>query len=357
MRRKVLFILPYPLNRAPSQRFRVEAFGEILQKEGFTFSTDTFLDERAWRVLYQKGSLLQKGWAVVKGFFRRTSTVVFKAYKYEYIFIHREASPVGPPIYEWILAKLLRKKIIFDFDDAIWISTITESNGLAHSFKCFWKVACICKWSYKISAGNAFLADYAKQYNSCVAIIPTCVDTEARFNQSKDQSAVRPIIGWTGSHSTLKYLDVVVPVLKRLQAQYDFDFLVICNQSPDFDLNNLRFLPWKEATEIEDLLQINIGLMPLEQDEWSEGKCGFKIIQYLSLGIPAVASPVGVNKTIIEQGKNGFLCSTPNEWYAAIAALLEDEALRVRLGQEGRKKIERAYSIKANSINFISLFS
>ena len=353
----VLFLLPYPLHRAPSQRFRVEAFFEGLQKENIVFDSATFLDEAAWKVLYQHGSGFQKGWAVVKGFLKRFYTVCFKAYRYDYIFIHREASPLGPPIFEWLLAKVLRKKLIFDFDDAIWIPNVSESNKLTRSVKCFWKVAYICKWSYKVSAGNAYLARFAKKYNKEVTIVPTCVDTEHRFNKLQIQEVVKPVIGWTGSHSTLKYLDTLVPVLQKLEQKYDFTFLVICNHQPDFHLKGLQFLQWREDTEIGDLLKIHIGVMPLKADAWSEGKCGFKIIQYLSLGIPAVASPVGVNKEIVEEGVNGLLCTTSEEWYESLAQLLQDEKARIAFGREGRKKIEQTYSIKANRNIFLSLFS
>jgi glycosyltransferase involved in cell wall biosynthesis len=314
------------------------------------------LDEGAWDILYKRGGALQKVGAVIKGFLSRLWAVFFLARHYDYIFIHREASPLGPPIFEWLLAKLLRKRIVYDFDDAIWIPAVTESNSLAAAAKCFWKIKWICKWAWKVAAGNDFLATFAAAQGAQVTVVPTCVDTEHRFNRIKDQHSGRLTIGWTGSHSTLPYLDQVVPVLKGLGQHYDFDVLVICNQPPTFTLPNLRFLPWKEATEIDDLLNIHIGLMPLVSDAWSEGKCGFKIIQYLALGIPALASPVGVNKRIVTPGENGFLCATEAEWYSGMEALLQNAALRSKMGQIGRQKIEAAYSIEAHDATFLSLF-
>src|SRR5438093_7894619 len=115
MKPKVFFLLPYPLHRAPSQRFRIEAFFNLLEKEGIVFHTDTFLDDNAWKVLYQNGSTLQKSTAVVKGFLKRLWAVFFTAWRYDYVLVHREASPIGPPFFEWLLAKVLRKKIIYDF--------------------------------------------------------------------------------------------------------------------------------------------------------------------------------------------------------------------------------------------------
>ena len=119
MKPKVLFLLPYPLHHAPSQRFRVEAFFTLLKKEGIPFTTAPFLDDKAWKILYQQGSGVQKAWAVVKGFLKRFYTVCFTADRYNYVFVHREAAPIGPPLFEWLLTKVFRKKVIFDFDDAI----------------------------------------------------------------------------------------------------------------------------------------------------------------------------------------------------------------------------------------------
>lgn len=357
MKTKILFLLPYPLYKAPSQRFRVEAFFPLLEEKKVAYETDEFLDEVAWNVLYQEGSFVQKGVAVVKGFLKRFYTVLFVAPKYDYVFIHREAAPLGPPVFEWILAKVFRKKIIYDFDDAIWIPSVTEANKFAGLVKCFSKTGTICKLSYKISAGNKYLANWSKQYNQQVVITPTSVDIVNRFNQLKNVSSDKVVIGWTGSHSTLKYLDFIVPILQQLETEFSFEFLVICNQPPSFSLKSMRFIKWREETEIDDLLQIDIGVMPLYADAWSEGKCGFKLIQYLSLGIPAVASPVGVNKTIIEEGKNGFLCQSESEWHEALKMLMTNASLREQMGMEGKRKMEAEYSTQANAGVFLGLFS
>src|SRR4051812_13494765 len=197
MAKKILFLLPYPLYQAPSQRFRVEAFFPLLEENNIAYKTDSFLDDHAWKILYKKGSVIQKAFAVFLGFLKRMMTVLFVAPRYQYIFIHREASPLGPPIFEWWLAKVLRKKIIYDFDDAIWIPNVSESNKIARFVKCFWKVKWICRWSYKISAGNEFLASYGKQYNNNVVYNPPCVDTDNKYNIVAKQESLPAVIGWT----------------------------------------------------------------------------------------------------------------------------------------------------------------
>ena len=345
------------MRRAPSQRFRAEAFFDELKKSGTSFDTHTFLDESGWKILYQQGSNARKAVAVVKGFLKRFLFLIAKAGSYDFVYIHREAAPLGPPVFEWMLRYIFRRKIIYDFDDAIWIPNISDSNRMARFVKSFWKVGAICRWSHKIAAGNNYLAAYARRFNSKVMVIPTNVNMTHRYNRLKQHHNSSAVIGWTGSHSTLKYLDLLVPVLHRLEKKHRFTFLVICDARPSFELASLQYRPWNSDTEIEDLMQIDIGLMPLEDDSWSEGKCGFKIIQYLALGIPAVASPVGVNKTIVEDGHNGFLCVTEADWYRRLELLLQDPQLRSRLGEAGRRKMQQQYSIEANAGNFISLFS
>src|SRR6476620_2067132 len=115
--KKILFLVPYPLSRAPSQRFRIEAFFSCLEKAGFKFSVRSFLDQKTWGLLYRKGNLLLKLWGIIKGFLGRWITIIFKVPFYDFIFIHRESAPVGPPIFEWVIEKIYQKKIIYDFDD------------------------------------------------------------------------------------------------------------------------------------------------------------------------------------------------------------------------------------------------
>jgi glycosyltransferase involved in cell wall biosynthesis len=132
---------------------------------------------------------------------------------------------------------------------------------------------------------------------------------------------------------------------------------VISNKEPDFKLRSLRFLPWKKETEIDDLLRFNIGLMPLEDDLWAKGKCAFKALQYMSLGIPAVVSPVGMNTEVVTDGVNGYICNTPEEWYSALEKIMQDPNLRIELGKAARQTIETRYAVVSNSENFLKLFS
>jgi glycosyltransferase involved in cell wall biosynthesis len=351
---KILFLLPYPLQKAPSQRFRIEAYFPLLKQHKFDIDTQVFLDKQSWDVLYKKGSHWQKIKAISKGFAKRW-TILFAVKKYDFIVVHREAAPLGPPVFEWIITKLLKRKMIYDFDDAIWIPAISKGNKIAIYLKCFWKIKWICKWAYKVVAGNPYLAEYARQHGANVFVVPTAVDTSYRYNFLANQNVSKPSIGWTGSHSTIKYLNAIFPVLERLEEKYDFDFIVICNERPAFHFRSLKFIEWNEKTEMEDLSRINIGIMPLENDIWSEGKCGFKLIQYLSIGIPSIASPVGVNKKIIDKN-TGFLCSTHEEWYHALSMLLSDSSLRTQMGKAGRQKIISEYSIEAHSFSFLKLF-
>jgi glycosyltransferase involved in cell wall biosynthesis len=218
------------------------------------------------------------------------------------------------------------------------------------------KVASICKWSHKVSCGNLYLAEYARQFNNNVVINPTTIDTVNYHNRIKDQHTPELTIGWTGTHSTIRYLDIVVPILHKLEQQYDFTFIVISDAPPAFELKSLKYIRWSKETEIDDLLTFNVGIMPLTDDAWARGKCGFKALQYMSLGIPAIVSPVGVNTTIVDDGVNGLICNDADEWEQAIQKLINNKELSINLGREARKKVETNYSVISNTQNFIELF-
>lgn len=353
---RILFLVPYPEGAAASQRFRFEQYFAILKESGHSYKISEFLDAQAWAILYRKGHLIKKIFGILRGFIRRTLDM-FSLGHYDFIFIHREAAPFGPPVFEWLISKVFKKKIIYDFDDAIWIPNSSASNThLSSLFKCFSNVKKICSWATTVSVGNKFLMDYALQYSSHVILNPTTIDTDQLHNTTTEHTNSKFIFGWTGSHSTLQYLDIVFPILEELEKTVEFELHVVCDVAPEFKLKSLKFIPWKKDTEIRDLLNFNVGLMPLTEDVWSNGKCGFKALQYMSLGIPAIVSDVGVNAEVVDHEVNGCVCKSKDDWNKYMLKLIREPLFLKGLASKTRKKIIDNYSVQSNKQNFLSLF-
>jgi glycosyltransferase involved in cell wall biosynthesis len=359
MTKKILFLVPYPLGESPSQRFRFEQYFGVLREHGFQFAVQSFLNTGNWQLFFNGENIFFKLYALMTGFAKRL-IIPFHALSFDYVFIHREVTPIGPPVMEWFLAKILRRRIIYDFDDAIWLTDRTNESALLKILKWRSKVRAVCSWSYKVSCGNEYLLNYASAFNKNVKYIPATIETDnwhnpSRFPKSKDSKHL--VVGWTGSHSTLKYLKSIEPVLQQLEARYaHVRFVFIADQKPPLALKSLQFIPWNKHTEVQDLMSFDIGIMPLPDDEWAKGKCGFKALQYMALGIPTVVSPVGVNTRIVEAGENGLLARTSEEWFNALSSLIENEKVRKEMGIAGRKKIIAHYSVNSVSSSFLSLF-
>jgi glycosyltransferase involved in cell wall biosynthesis len=352
---RIAILAPYPRHEAPSQRFRFEQYLGFLEENDISIKFYPFLNHKAWTIFYHEGKYFLKAVFLLLGFIKRF-LLLFSLLKYDFIFIHREAAPIGPPIFEWIIAKVLRKKYIYDFDDAIWMPNYSQQHARFHRMKAYWKIKHIIKWSYKVSAGNAFLARYAQNYCNNVVLIPTTIDTEHLHISNTKLASSEIVIGWTGSHSTLPYLTMLLPVLNLLSKKYTFTFRVISNEEPNFELKNLSFIKWNKESEIEDLATFSIGVMPLTNDAWSEGKCGFKALQYMALSIPTVLSPVGVNVEIVQDQVNGLFADTESEWHAQLELLIKEEALRKQIGEAGRKTVVNAYSVLSQKENYLKLF-
>lgn len=354
---KIFFLVPYPADVAPSQRFRVEAYYKILLAQGVEIETQPFLDLETWHILYQPGHILKKSLAVMRGYMRRF-LMLFRLSGSDFVFIHRESAPFGPPIIEFMIAKILRRKIIFDFDDAIWVADHDDESRITQAFKWRRKVAAICRWSYKVSAGNQYLADYARKHNPNVIINPTVVDASGHHNpkQFPKRKGDHAVICWTGSDSTVRYLEELTPVLQSIKQKYpSVELLVITGQEPKLGFQ-FRYVPWTKDAEVRALADSDIGIMPLPDTEWTRGKCGFKAIQYMSMSLATVASRVGVNSTIITHGENGFLASNHEDWTHYLEKLITDKKMREEMGTKARERIIRSYSIESNSSTFLSLF-
>lgn len=339
------FLLTYPLNTAPSQRFRFEQFFPYLEQCNFRYNVNCFYDEKSFSILYKKQSSFKLGLNLVKCFFRRCLHM-FTLGKYDIILIQRGACPFGPPIFEWIIRYIYGKPIIYDFDDSIWREPTDGVPLLKRLIKSNHKVPKICKWAAIVVTGNQYLANFARQFNINVIVIPTVVDTDKRFFPISNKINETITIGWTGSHTTLPYLEELEPMLLALQEKNRFTLMVMANKPPEFKKLTCDFILWTEEAEVEELRKIDIGIMPLPDNEWTKGKCGFKAIQYMALGKPTVASDVGVNGEIIEHGINGYLCKSHEDWQKYLNILINDQALINKQGAQARKKIEEGYSLK-----------
>lgn len=352
-KKKLHIIAPYPKGEAPSQRFRFEQYFTYLEKNGFEIHYHSFHTLGSWKRLYSQGKFLQKTIDLAYNFSRRWILMV-RLIPAKHLFIHREVAHIGPPLFEWLLSKIWRKKYHLDFDDAIWIPNYSAANARFQKLKCFWKAKYIMKWAGSISAGNDYLVQYAQQFNGNVHLIPTTIDTVKQHCQLANHSEKKVIVGWTGTHSTMHYLTPLFPILKRLANEFDFEFHVISNKKPEQDLPFMIYKEWNLASEISDLAAFHIGLMPLVEDQWSSGKCGFKALQYMALGSVAIVTPVGVNTHIVQHGVNGFLATTENDWETNLRQLLTNQELRQKIGTQARKTIEEHWSVNAWEARFLA---
>lgn len=351
---KVLILTLHRPNRSPSQRFRFEQYLDHLTANGFQFEWSFLLGEKEDKAFYAKGNFAAKFGILMKSTFKRIWEIL-KPKDYDIVFIQRECYMLGTAFFEKLFSK--KAKLIFDFDDAIWLPNVSKANKKLAFLKNPKKTDAILKKSSLVFAGNEYLATYAKQFSNNVALIPTTIDTTGYHNKLKQHKEKEVVtIGWTGSSTTLKYISLIEPALKELAKKCKFELAVICDRAPELEIENVKFIPWRLDSEIEDLLQFDIGIMPLTDNKWAKGKCGFKILQYLSLGIPTVASPVGVNADIITHEKNSFLATSQEEWTNHLEQLIQSVELRKRMGLEGRNTVELKYSVNAFQEYYLKAF-
>ena len=338
---RVLALVPAQYDTSPGQRFRMEQWAPALAAEGIRVDFAPFEDTRLHDVLYRAGHIAAKASAVASAFWRRQN-LLRRITDFDAVYVFREAALLGPALLERLIARS-GVPMLFDFDDAVFEPYVSPANGYLSLLKCPGKTAATCRRSTHVLAGNEYLADYARRYNDRVTVVPTTIDT-ARYCSAPRRSSDRDlVIGWSGSHSTLKHLKTLDRVLRRLAARRTFRVLVVGASHAVEDVP-MDAIPWRASTEVDDLRRIDIGIMPLPDDRWCRGKCGLKALQYMALGIPTVCSPVGVNTAIIQHDENGLLARTDDEWVACLERLIDDEALRERLGSAGRLTVERRYS-------------
>lgn len=345
MNLKILFIAPYPIE-GPSSRFRIYQYLPHLKNLGIHCQVRPFMSSRFYEVAYHPGKLGLKLIFLIMSTLNRILDL-FRTMKYDIVVIHREAFPFGPPIFEWIVAKLIKKPCIYDFDDAIYLKETSPYNKIIDFLKTPSKTAEIIKMCKHTIAGNSYLENYAKNFTNKVTVIPTPIDTEKYSPQAKANKPDTIVVGWIGSHTTARYLLPLRSAFSKLKTnnpQLEIKLVGLGALGSHFPEANC--IDWKLDDEISVLRSFDMGIMPLPDDEWTRGKCGFKLIQYMAIAIPVICSPVGANKEIVIDGYNGIFAESEEEWIRAIQKLIDDKELRERMGRNGRDTVDEKYSLK-----------
>lgn len=329
--------------RGASSRLRLFQFIPHLEQSGFSVSTNCLFNASYLDALYAG----QRDPSAILRAYRGRLSELKSMRDADLIWLEKEALP-------WVPAGLERRlfpshvPIVSDFDDAVFHRYDSHPNQLVRALLGR-KIARVMRRSSLVLAGNDYLGTYAEAAGARrVEIVPTVVEATA-YDGSPKAPPARPTIGWIGTPGTWRecvapFLPEILDTLSSVQSR----FLAVGAGAQAAQELAIDVREWAEAREAADIRDMDIGIMPLPDTPWMRGKCGYKLIQYMACGLPVVASPVGVNSEIVTHGKTGFLASTPAEWQSTLRTLINDPELRLRMGQAGRERVERDYSLQVH---------
>lgn len=315
----------------PSTRYRILPYIPLLRSAGYRC-------EVAYSVPEKYGEFRLLGWRLsqwLKRATRRWHLLKSRIREYDVIIIERELFDLPDWNFEAAFRQQTRR-LVLDVDDAIFLRYPE-------------KFAALSSMADLIFAGNRNLLEHCIQWNSTVELLPTAVDQE-HFDQQPDRSPTsRPVIGWIGTASNLPYLAAILPVFEELASTDEFLLRIITGDAEPPEPFRaakipIEFQKWNARSAVAEIARFSIGVMPLLDNPWEHYKCGFKLLQYLATGVPAVASPVGVNAEIVQHGETGLLAHSPEQWLTALQQLVRNPELRVKLGDAGRERARQAYS-------------
>lgn len=335
---KILLLSRYG-SLGASSRIRTYQYLPYLESQGITVKVASLLNNDYVRGLYNgKPPILSVLGAYVTRF-----ALMLRAGRFDAVWVEKEMLPWIPG---WIETTLLPKQLpmVVDIDDAVFHRYDQHASRMVRGLLGK-KIDAVMRRAQLVVVGNKYLEERARLAGARqVKLLPTVVDLSryAPFVCESD----RPItIGWIGSPTTAKYLDLVMPVLQNLIDSRRVRIVAVGADSEQFGAIPIELIPWSELTEVSELQQFDIGIMPLLDEPFERGKCGYKLIQYMACGKPVVASPVGVNLIMVENGVNGFLARNDREWTQALETLCDDASLRRRMGEIGRELVQREYSL------------
>lgn len=348
----ILFLTKYS-RKGASSRYRSLQYIPYLEEAGFQCVVSPLFDDKYLEHLYQtgRGRFIDYVYALFSRFM-----ILFQVRHFDLVVIEKEVFPYFPAVAEWFI-KLFGYLYIVDYDDALFHQYDNHPNWLIR--KLFGKkITKVMQRADLVIAGNRYLADYGKQAKAKrVEVIPTVVDLKLYKKRSVELKPEKPFtIGWIGSPSTTHYLQSLALPLKEFCSRTDSRLLVVGARDFCIEGVSIENRLWSMETEIENMLEMDVGIMPLPDEPWERGKCGLKLIQYMACSLPVVASPVGVNSLIVSHGRNGFLASDPDSWIRAFTELRVSLKLRKEMGAKGRIIVERNFSIIVTAPKLIQLF-
>lgn len=255
--------------------------------------------------------------------------------------------------WNWRILRRHARRIMFDVDDAVRFHP--HRVGPYSKLRTTMRFAATARHVDHVVAGNSYLADMFRASGRQIAILPTAIDSD-RYEVKQHCPTAAPRLVWIGSHSTLPYLRQFMPTLERAaQCVKGLRLLVIADQAVVSTRMRVEHIAWSVQSEVPALVQGDIGIAPTPLDRWTLGKCGFKILQYMAAGLPVIASPVGVNASLVQPGETGFAAEDAGQWCDAIAILCGDCGLRQRMGDAGRKLVETSYRIEDAALAWAEL--
>ncbi len=338
---KVLALTKYGRLGA-SSRMRFLQYLPWLQDAGLEPTISSLLSDELLQARYKHGSYGVL--SLVKAYSKRFRVLQQRSV-FDVVWIEKEALPWVPLWME--LALLQGTPYVLDYDDAVFHQYDQHSRAWVRRLYGR-RLDRLMAGAALVVGGNNYLAQRARDAGARrVEVVPTVIDLD-RYHYTLERQLMDalPRIVWIGSLSTARYLDLLREPLRILAKQQHFVFRVIGGGAVAMPGVQVEVLPWSEDTEAENIRACDVGVMPLINSSWEQGKCGYKLIQYMACGLPVVASNVGVNSEIVQQGNNGYLANTSNEWITALGKLLEDKSLRAQMGEAGRQIVEAKYCIQ-----------
>jgi glycosyltransferase involved in cell wall biosynthesis len=351
----VLVLTPYPHGTVAGPRSSFELWESILREADIHLHYAVFETERLHEVVQQPGRTVRKGVEMLRAY----GKFVYGLRDldgYDALLINREATLIGPAIVErWVSRR--GKRLIYWLDDPLYIPYRSPTNGLFAYLKFFGKVKTLSRISTTVMANSPHHVAFLRQYNDNVWEIPSVVDGDRYSGWEPSASANgRVCVGWSGSPTTVGNLQVIRGPLRDFSAREDVELLFI--GATDFGLPDIRHdgKAWQADSEIADLRRLDVGLVPLPLTPWTRTKFYLKLIQYMALGIPPVATPLGSNPTVIEHGKTGFLAADDAEWRQYVERLVVDGELREQIGRAASEEAHARYTLQANAERIIAAF-